>query len=290
LKVLVIGSAGFIGTHLVAHLRAEGHQVEGWGRRPSDGGASDRYFAVDLLDRSSLAEHEGPWDAAVLLAGYSVPNVDWTTEMALENLRICANALEHLSEAAPGIRVLVASSAAVYALGPGRRREEEAPRPRNLYGLSKLLCEDWCRCRADRLDVQVVRLFNQLGPGMPAGLVVPDLLRSLREGSGPIEMRGADSVRDFMDVRDGVKGLTALLAVDVPAGSVWNLCTGERVSILNLARLLMTQLGQDRPLSFADGEITELVGDPTRLGAATRWAPEYRLEDSIAAILSVPGG
>jgi len=135
-----------------------------------------------------------------------------------------------------------------------------------------------------------VCLFNQLGPGMPAGLVVPDLLDSLREGIGPIEMRGANSVRDFMDVRDGARGLAALLEVDAPAGSVWNLCTGEGVTIEHLARILMARLDQDRPLSFAGGEVTELVGDPSRLRAATGWAPEYDLEDSLTTLAEAAGG
>ena len=282
--MLIIGSSGFVGAHLGAHLRALGHQVEGWGRRPTDGGASDHYVALDLLDRTALAAHRGPWDAAVMLAGHSVPMADWTVDMTLENLRMCADALEHLAQAAPGIRVLVASSAHVYAPGPGRRREDEPLRPQTLYGLSKHLCEDWARFRAGELDVQVVRLFNQLGPGLPAGLVARDLLGRLREGAGPIEMVGADSVRDFMDVRDGVRALAALLRVQAPAGSVWNLCSGRGVRIESLARILMEQLGQERELRFSGRADKELVGDPARLQEATGWKPQHSLVESLASL------
>ena len=284
LRVLVIGSSGFLGTHLASHLQSLGHGVEGWGRRLGDPGSADDYHRVDLLDDSALESREGPWDAAVLLAGHSVPG-GFTQELAQENQRMWTNALDHLARVSPGLRVLVASSAHVYAPGPGRRLEGEPLQPQGLYGLCKQRCEDVAQSHAGRLDVQVVRLFNQIGPGLPAGLVVPDLLVRLRAGGGVLEMRGANSVRDFLDVRDGVRALAELLTVRAPTGSVWNLCSGQGTSIEHLARTLVEQLGMDRDLEFASADVTELVGDPGRLREATGWAPGYSLAQSLASVI-----
>lgn len=284
LRVLIIGSSGFIGTHLAAHLQSLGHGVEGWGRRLRDPGSVDDYHSVDLLSGSTLEGREGPWGAAVLLAGHSVPG-GFTQALALENQRMWTNALDHLARVSPGLRVLVASSAHVYDLGPGRRLEDEPLQPQGLYGLSKERCEDVAQSHADRLDVQVVRLFNQLGPGLPAGLVVPDLLVRLRTSGGVLAMRGANSVRDFLDVRDGVRALAELLTVRAPIGSVWNLCSGQGYSIERLARTLVEQLGMDRDLEFASADVTRLVGDPGRLREATGWAPEYSLAESLASVI-----
>lgn len=284
LRVLILGSSGFIGTHLTSHLRSIGHEVEGCGRRLADQGTTHAYCSVDLLHAAGLEHLTGPWDAAVLLAGHSVPG-GFTEELALENQSMWTNALDHLARVSPGMRVLVASSAHVYAPGPGRRVEDEALQPQGLYGLCKQRCEAVAQSHTGHLDVQVVRFFNQLGPGLPAGLVVPDLIARLRTSTGVLEMRGANSVRDFLDVRDGVRALARLLTVRAETGSVWNVCSGQGCSIELLAGTLLEQLGQERTLEFASADVTELVGDPGRLRQATGWVPGHSLAASLASVI-----
>lgn len=284
LKVLVVGITGFLGSHLGAHLRTLGHQVEGWARRDPAPDTCDRHVAVDLRDPGALAGLRGPWDAAVLLAGHSVPGADWNETMTSENVTIARHTLDHLAASSPGARALVVSSAHVYAPGPGRRREEDPLAPGGGYGRSKLAIEGEAAARRERLDVQVVRPFNQIGPGLPSGLVARDLLDRLRAREGPLVMGGSDSLRDFLDVRDGVRGLSALLEVDAPSGSVWNLCSGRGVRIAELARTFLEVLGQEREVRFSEDEPTELVGDPSRLAAATGFAPEHGLSSSLVRL------
>lgn len=274
----------------MSRLLADGHALEAWSRSasPAPVGAGERYehHAIDALDPASFDARRGHWDAAFQLAGYSVPGDGFTQREILDNLRMTAHVLDHLARVQPGLRVVVMSSAQVYAPGPGRRREDEPLAPHSAYGLSKHLCEVWSRARARELDIIVVRAFNQIGPGMPPGLVVPDLLAALRRGTGPVQMRGADSTRDFLDVRDGVEALARLAELDAPSGSVFNLCRGEGLRISELAFGLMRRLDVRREVRFAPGSPPPLVGDPDKLARAIGWSPRYALEDSLREIVA----
>ena len=286
MHILVIGSSGFIGRALTRHLVDAGHTIEGWSRSNGPVREGWAHRAIDLLDPRDLESASGPWDAAIHLAGHSVPGASFDSRAVIDNLRMTAHALDHLARVQPKLRVVLLSSAHVYRSGPELKREEDALRPENPYGLSKQLCEAWARARDRDLNMIVVRAFNQIGPGMRDGLLIPDLLKRARTGSGPITMRGADSTRDFLDVRDGVVALARLLTADVPSGSVFNLCRGEGQRVSTLARELVQRLGVRREVRFQPGEPAPLVGDPAKLARATGWKPRYALTDTLDDIVA----
>ena len=129
MKVLVIGSSGFIGQALVSRLLAEGHEVEAWDRRPGAPLPGQTLRTVDLLGTASLPMPEGrPWEAAFHLAAHAVPGITWTRERVLQNLTMTARVFDHLAEHAPGCRAIFASSAFVYAPTREPLREDAPPR------------------------------------------------------------------------------------------------------------------------------------------------------------------
>jgi nucleoside-diphosphate-sugar epimerase len=290
LRVLVIGSSGFIGRALTRHLLAAGHAVEAWSRGSEPPRARCTHRAIDLLEPRTFESARGPWDGAVHLAAHSVPGAAFTSATVLENLAMAAHALDHLARVQPGLRVIFMSSSHVYGTGPSgsseRKREDDALDPVSAYGLSKELCEAWARAKRAALSIVVVRAFHQIGAGMPAGLLIPDLLSALSSGRGTVVMRGPDSVRDFLDVRDGVVALERLLRADVRSGDVFNLCSGEGTSVASLARGLMQRLGIERELHFQSGSPPPLVGDPAKLSRAIDWSPRYALADTLSEIVA----
>jgi nucleoside-diphosphate-sugar epimerase len=285
-RVLVIGSSGFLGRPLVAKLLEEGHEVEAWSRRgePSDPGVRSR--RVDLLASDPLPDPAGlPWTLAYHLAAHSVPRASFSRTLALENLRMTARAVDHLADRAPGCRTIVASSGLVYAPGPGRFREDDPVEPRDSYTLSKLLSETWARSRKDVLDVRIVRAFNQIGPGMPDGLLVPDLLRRIRDGEDPIRMRGRDDAKDFLDWRDAADAWAALARVEAPSGSVFNLCSGRTTSVSTLVAAILRGLSISREVRFADERVETSAGDSDKLRQVSGWAPRRTLDETVKAIV-----
>lgn len=285
MKVLVVGGSGFVGRALVSRLLEAGHEVEAWDRALGDETLGLQCQAVDLLAQEDLPRPEGrPWDGAFHLAAYSVPGMEWTQDLVMANLRMTARVFDHLAKVAPGCRTIFASSAFVYAPGSNPIKETDPIGSAHPYALSKQLGEVWALSHRAALKVFIVRSFNQVGPGMPAGLLVPELLERIRRGETPIQMRGRDDIRDFLDWRDAMDAYLRLLTVDAPSGSIWNLCSGRPTRVSELVRALLLACGVDRPVLFADPGVESLVGDPSRLKVDTGWSPSRSLKDSAEAI------
>lgn len=287
MKVLVVGGSGFVGRALTSHLLEAGHQVDSWDRTLRPGGLPALHSeAVDLLGQDPLPQPEGhPWDAAFHLAAYSVPGADWTQDLVFANLRMTARVFDHLAATAPGCRAIFASSAFVYAPSEQPLKETDPLGSTHPYALSKHLGEVWALSRRDALKVFIVRPFNQLGPGMAQGLLVPELLDRIHHGEGPIRMQGRDDIRDFLDWRDAMEAYLRLLETDAPSGSIWNLCSGRPTRVSELVRCLLKGCGLERPVLFANSAVETMVGDSSRLSADTGWVPRRTLEDTVQAIL-----
>jgi nucleoside-diphosphate-sugar epimerase len=242
---------------------------------------------VDLLGPAPLPRPEGrPWEAAFHLAAHAVPGITWTQDRVLENLTMTARAFDHLAEHAPGCRAIFASSAFVYAPTREPVREDAPLGALHPYALSKQLGEAWALSHRNKVRVFIVRPFNQVGPGMPQGLLVPDLLARTRSGESPLQMRGRNDLRDFLDWRDAMDAYLALLTVDAPSGRIWNLCSGRATPVADLIREVLDALHLSMEVHFADPAQEALVGDPARLTADTAWHPRRSLQDTVAAILT----
>lgn len=285
MKILIAGASGFLGRHLVAHLAGRGHEVEAWSRRPGPSHPGAVWRSVDLLEEELPLPSGRPWDAVFHLAAHTRPSLTWSRALILENLDLCARLLEHISAYAPGARCILPSSAHVYAPSPSPLKETDPCDPVSPYGLSKLLCEQWAQTLRHRIDLQVVRAFNQVGPGMPPGLLLPDLVARIREGGDPLQLQGRDDLKDFLDVRDAVEAYEALLSVQAPSGAVWNLCGGRAIRVSELVQSVLSRLGVARDVQFASSEVRTMVGDASKLQAAAGWRPRHGLDDMVAFAL-----
>ncbi|HEU4950723.1 MAG TPA: NAD(P)-dependent oxidoreductase [Holophagaceae bacterium] len=290
MKILIAGASGFLGRHLMAHLLGQGHEIEAWSRHSGQSAPGVLWRSVDLLEPDLPVPSGRPWDAAFHLAAHTRPSLPWSRALVLENLDLCARFMEHLAAHAPGARCILPSSAHVYASSPEALREEAPCDPEGPYGLSKLLCEQWARTLRHRIDLQIVRAFNQVGPGMPSGLLLPDLVARVQEGQDPLQLQGRDDVKDFLDVRDALRAYEALLRVQAPSGTVWNLCSGRAVRVSEVVRVVLEQLGTRREVHFASPDTRTMVGDHTKLQTATGWTPRHGLDEMVAYALGVQHG
>jgi GDP-4-dehydro-6-deoxy-D-mannose reductase len=145
-----------------------------------------------------------------------------------------------------------------------------------------------------RLDIRVARPFNHLGPGQRPELVVPSLLRRLSsapsDDKSPVLMAGWNSVRDFIDVRDVVSAYLAILDLDAPPQTTFNVCTGGATSIEDVVKTVLDLRGGLREIHFqgnpnSTDDIPYLVGDPARLAEVAGWTAKHSLADSLHTML-----
>ncbi len=288
---LLTGASGFVGRHMAEALLRRGDRVVAVDL-DANAALPDgvELLVLDLRHPTSMASLPRSWDGVIHLAGASIPSAFSTVAPVVVNLEISLNLLEHLRDS----KVLLVSSCHVYAPSDQRRRETDAILPQGRYGLSKHLVEQLAHHYQGRLDVRIARPFNHLGCGLRPELMVPSLLRRLAAAApgddSPVEMKGWNSIRDFIDVRDVVQAYLAILDLEAPAHATFNVCTGRATSIENVVQTVLDLQGLRKEILFqgspnSSDDIPYLVGDPTRLLQAAGWSAEHSLSNSLQSMM-----
>ena len=292
MRALVTGAAGFVGRHLVDHLRVSGDDVV----------AVDRHDGPDLLDPQALRAFVADTapDATYHLAGWSDVGGSWREPLAAFHAN--ADGTLNLLQAcvAAGVpRVLSVSSADVYGKVSLAELpiDEDAPlRPVTPYAASKVAA-DFLGLQAFLgygLDVLRVRAFNHLGPGQTNRFVAPAIAERVAynelDGSEVVPVGNLSPRRDFTDVRDVVRAYRLLIEHGEP-GEAYNVCSGSDLAISELADRLLSLAG--RPMRLEEDpdlqrpvEVPVLRGDPTKVHKATGWQPEIPLDETLADLLA----
>ena len=281
MRIFVTGASGFVGRVLTPRLEVAGHQVIGADRE------------VDVTDSAALtgALRVHRPDAIVHLAAMSSVALSWAQPEECFRLNFLGTRtlLRAVEAICPSARVLLIGSADQYAptAAGSRGIDEQTPlRPQSPYARSKAAAELLGQSAAARgLDVVRIRAFNHTGPGQPDHFVVSSFARQvadIRRGRQDPVLRvgNLESVRDFLHVQDVLDAYLALLDSTVPA-EVYNVASEQAVSIQEVLDRLIAMAGI-HPSIETDPDRWRptdwLVGDASKLRAATGWKPRICLE------------
>ncbi|MGN9843184.1 NAD-dependent epimerase/dehydratase family protein [Nonomuraea sp. H19] len=317
MRVMVTGSAGFIGSHVVEALEAAGHEVVGIdlriGTDVRDGAVLDR-----LLPGVDLVAHQ----AAKVGLGVDVSDLP---DYALINMYgtavLLAAMARHRVE-----RLVLASSMVVYGEGsyecPGHGRvrpgprtrqdleqgrfdpacpdcgvpvrcetiaEDAPPDPRNAYATSKLaqehLAANWARETGG--SAVALRYHNVYGPRMPrdtpyAGVAA--IFRSeLEAGRAPKVFEDGGQLRDFVHVRDVARANLAAALASVRPGELraYNIASGTPHTVGEMAAVLAAARGGPDPRitgGYRLGDVRHIVASPERAGRELGFRSEIGFE------------
>jgi UDP-glucose 4-epimerase len=284
-KVVVTGSAGFIGGYIVAELLADGHDVVGldnlskYGEvvRSYDDEASYRLVRGDACDRELLDELLD--DADYLIAGAArIGGISYfhayAYDLLAENERIIAATCDAAIAAhrrGSLRRAVFISSSMVFestSTWPSVEGDEQLiPPPRSSYGFQKLAVEYFARAAYQQhgLPFTIVRPFNCVGIGerravgggavasgnieLALSHVVPDLVQKTLKGQDPLHILGDGSqVRHYTYGGDLARGIVLAMTHPDAENDDFNLSTDESTTVLELAELIWhTIKGPDEP-------------------------------------------
>ncbi len=279
---LVTGGGGFIGSHLVDALLARGDVVRvldnfSTGKRENLKHNIEKIQLLtgDLRDSEVLREAVQGVDYIFHQAAFvSVPQSMEDPDSCFD---INVNGTGKLLAAArtAGVkRVVLASSAAVYGENEAvPLSEDEEPDPLSPYAASKSINEIYARLFTKHLGLNVValRYFNVYGPRQnPASdyaAVVPIFIKILEDEGEPVIFGDGLQTRDFVYIADVVQAnIQASESVKAP-GKVFNICSGQEISLLDLIEKLSTIYNRKILPSFQEarpGDIYRSLGNPNK--------------------------
>jgi GDP-4-dehydro-6-deoxy-D-mannose reductase len=309
LRILVTGAGGFVGKHLLTHLRQQPDN-ELFGtlstieeRRADLVAICPELPVLDLRDEAAVMAliSEIQPDQIYHLAGQAfVPrSFENPWETLDTNIHTTLNLFQAIVKLKLSTRVLVIGSAEVYGAVDVARLpiNEETPFfPSSPYSVSKIA--------QDMLALQYkltyglftvrVRPFNHIGPGQSPRFAVPSWASQIAEIEAglrePIVYVGdLSAARDFTDVRDVVRAYETALNSGT-AGAVYNVCSGVSHTMQAIVDTLLKlssapiELRIDRE-RLRPVEIPILTGDFSRLNKDTGWQPQISIEQSLRDVL-----
>jgi nucleoside-diphosphate-sugar epimerase len=293
----VTGGAGFIGSHLVDALLAQGHTVRivdnfSSGRRENVPQAGLDVIDGDIADPA--VARRAVAGSQVVLHQAAIPSVPRSVDDPLASNRANIDGTLQILVAArdAGVaRVVFAGSSSVYGNAPALpKREDMRPQPLSPYALQKLVGEEYCRLFTELygLETVVTRYFNVFGPRQsPSSAysgVISLFIDALIAGRSPKIHGDGEQTRDFTYVGDVARGV--LLAAEAPdaAGQVMNLAAGGRISLLDVVRTLQRILRSSVAPTFGPtraGDVRDSQADIALARRALGFAPTTSFEDGL---------
>ena len=288
MKVLVTGSAGFIGGYIVQELLDQGYEVIGidnlskYGEvtRSFDDNANYTFIKGDVQETKLMVDLMADVDhviaGAALIGGISYFHT-YAYDLLAENERIiastCDAAIETIKRGGPLQKVTYLSSSMVFESTdhwPSVEGDElKVPPPMSSYGFQKLAVEFFARAAWDQYKVPytICRPFNCVGIGERKALgdievmsgnielamshVVPDLVQKIIKGQDPIHILGDGSqLRHYTYGADLAKGIVLAMESPNALNNDFNLSTAESTTVLELAEVIWNKVNPGNPFRY----------------------------------------
>lgn len=299
MRACVTGGAGFIGSHLVDRLLAEGHEVAvlddlSTGRVENLSCARSHIRFVQADVRDPAAAREAVRGAEVVFHQAALASVALSLERPREAVDVNVGGTLSLLQAAHEAgarRVVFASSSSVYGDAPRVPEAEDLPlRPRSPYAASKAAGEGLLSAyhATHGLEAVVLRYFNVYGPRQPAGTpyaaAVPRFVQACLAGAAPCVEGDGLQTRDFTFVDDVVEAACRAATAPAATRGPINVGGGRRTSIVELAALVGAACGSELPprhVAARPGDVRDSQADIQRAAAWLGWAPSVPLAEGI---------
>jgi UDP-glucose 4-epimerase len=297
-NVVVTGGAGFIGSNLVKFLVDDNHVIV-----IDDLSTGYIHNIQNLISSKKITYVNGSiTNLELLQAAFkdvdyvfhqaAIPSVPRsikdplksTTVNALGTLNVLVAARDNHVK-----KVIYASSSSVYGDTPTLPKQEDMiPNPLSPYAVSKLTAEYFCGVftRIYGLQTIALRYFNVYGPWQDPtseyAAVVPKFITSVLNGKSPVIYGDGQQTRDFTFVNDVISA--NVLAAESTSTGVFNIAGGKRISINELAGLIIKTCKKDVQSEYRDkrdGDILHSLADVTRAEKGFNFISRFSITDGI---------
>ena len=307
-SVLVTGAGGFIGSHLVERLHAQGAKVRAFVRYNSRGDAGLlrqlppetltqlEIIGGDIRDSSAILKaSEGAEIIFHLGALISIPySYVHPREVAESNVLGTLNVLEAARHHKTA-RVIHTSTSEVYGTARYAPINEAHPlQGQSPYSASKIGADKLAESFHLSFNVPVVtvRPFNTFGPRQSARAVIPTIITQALAGKS-IRLGNLEATRDFTYVDDTVNGFIKAAEVPGVEGGTFNLGTGEEIRVGDLADKIISATGTQarvqvdaQRLRPGKSEVLRLISDNSFAKQSLGWSPRVSLDEGLGRTIA----
>lgn len=304
-NILVTGAGGFIGSHLVEILIPLCKKVtallhydsrSNWGNldylpdellKEADvhsGDVTDGYCIRNLVKGNDIVLHL----AALISIPYSyrAPESFFITNV-LGTINILEACLVENVE-----KLVITSTSETYGTAKIVPMNEEHPlQAQSPYAASKIGADKAAESYYNTFNLPAVTLrpFNTYGPRQSARAIIPTIISQALSDAAEIRLGSLTPIRDLTFVRDTVHGFILAALASGAAGEVFNLGTGNGVSIGELVDIIQNLAGTNKPVITDQerirpehSEVMHLLSDNTKAMRTLGWKPRYSLEEGLA--------
>jgi len=303
-KVLVTGAGGFIGSHLAEELVRQGAEVRAFVRYnsrderglledlPKEIQSQMEVISGDLKDPDGVKKavrgcHTVFHLGALIAIPYSYIH---PFDFVQTNVLGTANLLNACLEEDLLERIIHTSTSEVYGTAQYIPIDEKHPlQAQSPYAASKIAADKLAESYHLSFDLPIatIRPFNTYGPRQSLRAIIPTIISQAIEGN-QIRLGNTRPRRDFLFVRDTVRGFMELWKCDEAVGKVINIGTGKDISIEELVQKILNQIGKKREIEVEDqrirpekSEVMQLLSDTRLAQKLFHWEPRYTLEDGL---------
>ena len=290
-RILITGGYGFVGRHLIDVLTVRGAEIsviaQASERAPFSvqeyvGNLNDVGFINTCVDQSApeIIFHLAAFKERSSAIEAFLPAIE-TNLIGSLNLFAAANRLKSLQS------IVVVGTAEEYGHNPCPFTEDMRESPVSAYSFSKLCMTHLCEVLniLYKMPFVVVRPTLAYGPGQNIDMFLPALIKSLIDDT-PFPMTPGMQTRDYVYITDLVDALIRASTYVKDGGQVFNIGSGQPVTIANLAIMVEEMLGktglvQVGAINYRSGEIMEYFVDNSKAKALLGWEPKVGLEEGL---------
>jgi UDP-glucose 4-epimerase len=312
-KYLITGGAGFIGSHLSDALVARGDSVivvDNLSTGKNSVVDSVEFIQGSIFDEKLMESLVSKVDHVLhLAAAVGVFNI---VNKPLDSLMTNIKGTEIMLELCDRYKkpILITSTSEVYGKNNSVPLNEESDRvlgsplkSRWSYSEAKAIDESMAYFyhQEKGLEVRLIRLFNTVGPRQVGhyGMVVPRFVSAAVSGTALSVYGSGEQIRCFCHVADAVRALLLVMDSDKAIGEVFNVGNNQQISIMDLAKKVISVTGSASsiemlsyekayPAGFEDME--RRVPDISKIERVLGWKPQIGLEQIIKDIAAHNAG
>lgn len=293
-RIIVTGGAGFIGSHLVDQLIADGEKVIVVDNLSSGtlNNINEKaiFYNLDIFDRNLLEvfEYEKPEYVYHLAAQSnvttSIENPEYDANINILGTINILNLCKQYSIR----KIIYSSSAAVYGTPFYLGIDENHPiNPNSFYAISKYTSEQYIKTysRLYGIDYTILRYANVYGPRqnyISEGAVITSFINKLLKNEQPIIHGNGKQTRDFIYIKDVIEA--SILALSNGNGQILNIGTGVGISIIELFEIISNEISSNNVPRYVEKRFGDIIDSFFQIEQAKSildWAPKYNLVSGV---------